>query len=277
MSLYYSCEKFSRYATPALLAWEYCITLDDEMTFFWVPKISSIQCLFFMTRYLPMILGVWDIVPKILMDSDNLYDELARSGLNLQVFLFSWSTVYVVGVIGRLIVIESILILRVWAMSGRRKSVLYFFPVALLLNFGVSLFLYLRYGATSWDQRVYWIPMLVFEIILFTTAVGYGLQGMKVTQILARSRHNFGPKPIMGLLLRDSVFYFVVVAGCYPVYVWLNSEMGLALTSIPITRMLLRLRKRAAEDLNIPATQDIELETLRIANSITEGSLTTHV
>lgn len=80
--------------------------------------------------------------------------------------------------------------------------------------------------------------MLIFEILLFLTAAVYGLRGVKITRILTQACHNFGPKPIMRLLLRDSVFYFVMytqlftfsishsclspsVACCYPVLVLL--------------------------------------------------------
>ncbi len=49
--------------------------------------------------------------------------------------------------------------------------------------------------------------------------------------------------------------------------------MGLTLMSISITRMLLRLRKHAEADLNIPRTQDIELATVQFANPATEASM----
>ncbi len=52
--------------------------------------------------------------------------------------------------------------------------------------------------------------MLLFELIVFLTAIFYGLRGLKATKILTQVRQNFGPKLIMGLLLRDSVFYFLM-------------------------------------------------------------------
>ncbi len=49
--------------------------------------------------------------------------------------------------------------------------------------------------------------------------------------------------------------------------------MGHTLMGISITRMLLRLRKRAEADLNIPRTQDIERATVQFANPATEASM----
>ncbi len=52
--------------------------------------------------------------------------------------------------------------------------------------------------------------MLLFESIVFLKAIFYGVRGVRATVILAQVQQNFGPKPIMGLLLRDSVFYFLI-------------------------------------------------------------------
>ncbi len=52
--------------------------------------------------------------------------------------------------------------------------------------------------------------MLLFELIVFLTTIFYGLHGVKAMKILMQVQQNFGPKPIMGLLLRDSVFYFLM-------------------------------------------------------------------
>ncbi|PBK87078.1 hypothetical protein ARMGADRAFT_1085835 [Armillaria gallica] len=114
--------------------------------------------------------------------------------------------------------------------------------------------------------------MLLFELIVFLMAIAYGFRGVKATKILTQVRQNFGPKPIMGLLLRDSVFYFVVVLCCAPIQAFVDTGLGLSLMSIMRTRMLLRLRKRAKEDLNMARTQDMELGSFRVANPVEELS-----
>ncbi|PBK87088.1 hypothetical protein ARMGADRAFT_1085850 [Armillaria gallica] len=115
--------------------------------------------------------------------------------------------------------------------------------------------------------------MLLFESIVFLTTIFYGVRGVKATVILAQVRQNFGPKPIMGLLLRDSVFYFLIVVCCVPIQAIVNTGLGLSLMSVTITRMLLRLCKRAKEGLTMPRTQDMELESFRVTNPIEEVSI----
>ncbi len=146
--------------------------------------------------------------------------------------------------------------------------------------------------------------MLLFEFIVFLTAVFYGVRGVKATKILTQVRENFGPKPMMGMLLRDSIFYFLMyvtlalspikMSGnlknclafsaasqswhwrCAAIIYYLcrllvlttaqdKSTMGLSFMSITITRMLLRLRKRAKPDLDPTISQDMELATFRVA------------
>ncbi|KAK0202334.1 hypothetical protein DFS33DRAFT_1339262 [Desarmillaria ectypa] len=266
------------YTTTALIVWEYCITLDDEINFFWFSKLSWIKCLFFANRYIRVVLQVGNIIITELgdtrclcpdaMDSWKVYNSTAA-----HVYYFLSCPTSVVYVQLQVLVMESILTLRVWAMSGRRRSVIYVLSFFLLLSTGTSAFLVVG-DETFLSAVIYWIPMLLFEFLLFLTAAIHGLRGVKITRILTQARDNFGPKPIMRLLLRESVLYFAVVACCYPVLVWLterqDNEMGLALMSITVTRMLLRLRKRAETDSNIPHTQDVELETVQFANSATE-------
>ncbi|KAK0432664.1 hypothetical protein EV421DRAFT_1848126, partial [Armillaria borealis] len=115
--------------------------------------------------------------------------------------------------------------------------------------------------------------MLLFELIMFMTAAFYGVRGVKSTKILTQVRQNFGPKPIMALLLRDSVFYSVIILCCFPILAFVDHETGFSLMSITITRMFLRLRKRAKADLNVPCTQDMELESFRVANPVEEVSV----
>ncbi|KAK0432659.1 hypothetical protein EV421DRAFT_1848076 [Armillaria borealis] len=147
------------------------------------------------------------------------------------------------------------------------------FSSLLFLNVAATLAVNLSNNGWSLTLRFYnWFPMLLFELIVFLTAVFYGVRGVKETKILTQVRQNFGPKPIMGLLLRDSAFYFVIVLCCFPILAFVDHEMGLSLMSVTITRMLLRLRKRAKADLNMPHTQDMELESFRVANPVDEVS-----
>ncbi|KAK0452722.1 uncharacterized protein EV420DRAFT_1482032 [Desarmillaria tabescens] len=77
--------------TWSLISWDYLITIDDEVTLFWFSRRSWIKFLFFTTKYL----------------------EIKCGKVTLQ-----------------LLVIESILILRIWAMMGKQQCTSYGFSLA---------------------------------------------------------------------------------------------------------------------------------------------------
>ncbi len=54
------------------------------------------------------------------------------------------------------------------------------------------------------------VPTLMFEIVIFLTAAFQGTRELRNYRILSRAHRNFGPEPIMALILKDSVFYFVM-------------------------------------------------------------------
>ncbi|PBL00074.1 hypothetical protein ARMGADRAFT_1026148 [Armillaria gallica] len=146
---------------------------------------DEIKYLFFVNRYLNIALRIWDVI--------------------------------VIGYkIYQVIVMESILILRVWAIVGRKPNVLVSFSILLFLNVAATLGIYFAMPTTS------------------------------------------------------LTFCYRVLC-CIPILAFVNNEknneIGLSFMSITITRMLLRLRKRAKADLNMPRSQDMELESFRAANS----------
>ncbi|PBK64395.1 hypothetical protein ARMSODRAFT_471631 [Armillaria solidipes] len=239
---------YTFYAEKTVLLWEYLVTVYDEVDLFWSSKLSWIKCLFFVNRYLIIALRIWDIIGYLCILVLNPDSAL-------------YATIQVM-------VMESILILRVWAIVGRKKNVLVSFSILLFLNVAATLGIYFAMP-TSTLTFYYWLPMILFELIMFLTAAVYGVRGMKATKFLTQMRQNFGPKPITGLLLRDSVFYFLIVLCCIPILAFVNNEIGLSLMSMTITRMLLRLRKRAKVDM--PRSQDMELESFRVANPVELG------
>ncbi|PBK58192.1 hypothetical protein ARMSODRAFT_1028455 [Armillaria solidipes] len=92
------------YADTTLVLWEYLVTFDDEADLFWSSKLSWIKCLFFANRYLIIALRIWDIIATI-----------------------------------QIVVMESILVLGVWAIASRRGFLLWFFFCLLFLNMGATL------------------------------------------------------------------------------------------------------------------------------------------
>lgn len=65
----------------------------------------------------------------------------------------------------------------------------------------------------------------------------WGIQSSH-TRILQES-----PRPIMWLMFRDSVLYFLLVLCAVPVMLFMDAQLGLSIMSITVTHMLLRFRK----------------------------------
>ncbi len=78
--------------------------------------------------------------------ANTCYEVLFPSGIIYGAFVieFGGNTIYSLNyvVLLQVLIMESILILRVWAMSGRRRNVLYILSLFLLLSMGASAFLY---------------------------------------------------------------------------------------------------------------------------------------
>lgn len=166
------------------------------------------------------------------------------SYLNPHAYLYGALTLRATATI-QVIVMESILILRVWVIVGRKRNVLLSFSILLFLNVAATLGIYFAMPTTSLTFYYWWgilfvaykfcdwwghdgyfrLPMILFELIMFLTAAFYGVRGMQATNLLTQMRQNFGPKPIMDLLLRDSVFYFLM-------YVTLNPSLSTCLTML---------------------------------------------
>ncbi|PBK87097.1 hypothetical protein ARMGADRAFT_1168710 [Armillaria gallica] len=252
------------YAAGTLILWEYVITVDDEIDLFWSSKLSWIKCLFFANRYLPIALRVWAIIYECFLPSPVCDRRKPYPSDHLCRLILSPDSVVCVTV--QILVMEGILVLRLWAITGRRRFLLGFFCCLLFLSMAATLGVYFFHTTTAPVRLYNWLSMLIFKFIMFLTAVFYRVRGVKATKILTQVRQNFGLKPMMGMLLRDSVFYFLIVLCCIPILALEDkSAMGLSFMSITITRMLLRLRKRAKPDLDLTISQVMELATFRVA------------
>ncbi|KAJ6591225.1 hypothetical protein DFH09DRAFT_1139041 [Mycena vulgaris] len=108
-----------------ILLFDYSLTLNREISLMWSSKWSLPKILFFLSRYSP----VFD-VPVLLyysMVSDLSFEHCAQ----LQAAA-SWGTVFGIAVA------EAILVVRTYALSGRRQGILIFFTALLAAAFLTS-------------------------------------------------------------------------------------------------------------------------------------------
>ncbi|PBK64411.1 hypothetical protein ARMSODRAFT_962226 [Armillaria solidipes] len=210
-----------QYVTWSLILWDYLITLDDEVRLIFSRR-SWIKFLFFASRYMGLVLRIQDIVEEHPDNTDdpmgfyNPYVVMPEDAYNAcAVSTESDSVLYV---IPQLLVMESILILRVWAIMGKRRQILWTFFGLLACTTAVSIVLNLSFLIDTLYMPTpslrYVIPTLIFEAIIFTAAAYHEFKvsgGMKSLLSLSKGPFQHGPKPIMRLIFQGSVLYFISV------------------------------------------------------------------
>ncbi|PBK64393.1 hypothetical protein ARMSODRAFT_471602 [Armillaria solidipes] len=217
-----------QYVTWSLILWDYLITLDDEITLFCFSRRSWIKFLFFANRYMGLVLRIRDIVEEHLNNTDDpmgFYNPCRRVMPEAyKACAVSTESDSVLYVIPQLLVMESILILRVWAIMGKRRWILWTFFGLLACTTAVSIVLNLSFLMDTLNMLTpslrYVLPTLIFEAIIFTAAAYHGFKvsgGMKSLLSLSKGPFQHGPKPIMRLIFQGSVLYFMSVL-CSPTY-----------------------------------------------------------
>ncbi|KAK0468805.1 hypothetical protein IW261DRAFT_1015005 [Armillaria novae-zelandiae] len=302
------------YITWSLIFWDYLITLDDEITFFWSSRRSWIKFLFFANRYIGLLLRVWDIIAMILgiiFETPNPYSEsliaqkefflihlcdklIPESLQALEACIVSVDSGSVLYMSMQLFVIESILVLRIWAILGKRQWALWTYFGLLICSTTASIVLsvwltgcsipitdstyFVMTFTTIW---IYAVPTLIFEAIVFGSAAYHGIKasgGLRPLLLQSKGPFRSGPKPILRLVFQGSILYFIAVLLSLPIMVFLDPRLGITTMSIAVSYMLLGLRKNVLSDPVGPSSQGVELRTLRFtanrALSSEEGEAT---
>ncbi|KAK0224430.1 hypothetical protein EDD85DRAFT_241844 [Armillaria nabsnona] len=244
----------AQYMTWSLILWDYLITLDDEITLFWFSGRSWIKFLFFANRYMGLLLRIWDIIWEHLDNADELFSfRLCRNAISEEAYdacVVGTESSSVLYVTLQLLVIESILVLRIWAIMGKRRWILWTFFSLLVCSTTTSIVLSLQItvGAVSF---FYVIPTLIFEAIIFISAAYHVIKesgGLRSLLLRSRGPFRYGPEPILRLVFQGSVLYFIAALCSLPVMAVLDPRLGITIMGVSATHMLLRLRKRVLSD-----------------------------
>ncbi|PBK87093.1 hypothetical protein ARMGADRAFT_1168707 [Armillaria gallica] len=283
-------REVAQYMTWSLILWDYLITLDDEVrpycilpmldspltglkiTLFWFSKRSWIKFLFFANRYMGLVLRIWDIIWEHLENADELFSyHLCEEAIATMsegayeacaVVTESASVLYVTM---QLLVIESILVLRIWAIMGKRRWILCTFFVLLVCSTAGSIVLNVNLFVLEASLQ-YVIPTLIFEAIIFVSSAYHVLKesgGLRSLLLRSKGPFRYGPEPILRLVFQGSVLYFIAVLCSLPVMGLLDPRLGITIMSVTTTHMLLRLRKKVLSDTVGSPSQKVELTTFR--------------
>ncbi|PBK64406.1 hypothetical protein ARMSODRAFT_471893 [Armillaria solidipes] len=271
----------AQYMTWSLILWDYLITLDDEITLFWFSRRSWIKFLFFANRYMGLVLRIWDIIWEHLENADVLFsyhicEKFVLSEGAYEACYVGTESVSVLYVTMQLLVIESILVLRIWAIMGKRRQILWTFFGLLVCSTTASVLLSIYLGsATAFTEYV--IPTIIFEAIMFISAAYHGIKqsgGVRSLLLRGTSPFQYGPTPILRVVFQGSVLYFTTALCSLPVMAFLDPRLGLTIMSVTINHMLLHLRKQVVSDTVGMSSQKVELTTFR---ATTNGAMSLEV
>ncbi|KAJ6478543.1 hypothetical protein C8R47DRAFT_1138733 [Mycena vitilis] len=247
-------------AATALIAHDYLLTLDREIAFFWYTptgRWTLARYLFFLNRYFPLFaisLNTWALL------STEITEHFCYVWVHFLVISFGAVEIFV---------IQLILITRIYAMYSRNKTLLWVLCILFVLcaAAAVTTAAIAVSGSPSTNEPLpgviicaslippkniwsFWIPILVFESILFLLAVNKSIRHVYKNPLGETLTTNF-----LRIILRDSVVYYFAILVAYMInaLIWrfgapslLDVFHGMALSFVSMAggRMLMNLRER---------------------------------
>ncbi|KAJ7242102.1 hypothetical protein C8J57DRAFT_72058 [Mycena rebaudengoi] len=197
--------RYMHVANLTILLFDYLLTMDLEVSLMWSSRWSTSKVLYFMSRYTPFfdvpVLLYYSTVPNI---SAKLCSQLYEG--------VSWGTI--VGVA----VAEAILVVRTYALSGRKRGVLLVFTsfwASALTTTIVLLVLFLR-GVSYGPPPIPGLPgcyfaagNVVFVAIPFVLVLLNETAIMGYTLWLGVKTYRHSNNPFVAILFHDGISYYV--------------------------------------------------------------------
>jgi len=225
---------YAALSAACIVLYEYLITLDDEIHLIWNSSWSSIKILFLLNRYHALVAVAVNVYG--LLGPSTLTQSFCNNFFRWQ----GWTEIITC------ILADGILQLRLYAMYYLDKRIL-----ALMLTcFGISMFVAggiltntlsnihalavpsplggMICYPSHLPERFYlfWIPLLLFECLLWGLAMMRGLQTLRYTG-------SFGRK-LMIILIRDSLVYFFAIFMTYTVSLLVHILARVTLLEVPM-------------------------------------------
>jgi len=212
-------SRYASLAASSIIVYDHLLTLDNEFELIWQSSWSIGKALFFINRYYSLISV---IINNYFLFGTNLTDSGCRKFFYWQ----GWT-----GLIACMIA-ETILQMRLYAMYFLDKKILCLMVGTFILTSAsaATVITVALNQMTALSQvplvvpsmafcipmaippyiYAFWIPILAFETLLFVLAVLRGIQTYRHTGSTFQSN-----KRLVGLLIRDSIAYYVVMFATY--------------------------------------------------------------
>ncbi|KDR66288.1 hypothetical protein GALMADRAFT_273672 [Galerina marginata CBS 339.88] len=257
--------RYAQLATGSIIIFDHLITFDEEVTLVWSSAWSITKVLFLTTRYYVLTAMIFDnyafFVPT-------LTDSVGHQFLRWQ----GWTGLFVG------MMTQGTLQIRIYAIHLLDKKILALMLVCFTASSATSAWVLGRAlssftasaipvseglfcVATTWSPHFYtfWIPTLCFESLLCFLAL---LRGLRMLKFAGFSFYQ-NRQELMGVLIRDSVLYFLTVGATYficiiflalaaPAFWELPVGFSVAFPSILANRMVLNIRRANAKTALFP-------------------------
>ncbi|KAF8215607.1 hypothetical protein K438DRAFT_1798951 [Mycena galopus ATCC 62051] len=268
-----------------LSVYEWVITLDEEIKYFWTGSWGMSRMLFLLNRYLSPAIS---ILALFCVSLRNPGPEFCKRGIQ---------TLFIISIVA-LGVVQAMLVVRVWYLFSQSRSTRIAMIASFILTNLVSLYFAILAGiqlditANLTQLHLYgcratrparfwrlWLPSLILHTLLYSLTVFRAL----------RNRRIFKEAPILKRLLRDGgFFYFVVfisvlftgIGSFLSQYPTINipaifSNFTVATTSIAASRVMLSIHSLAAKLGSDSAwlLNNIELSRVPWRQGATEGEI----
>ncbi|KAF8626139.1 hypothetical protein AX15_005075 [Amanita polypyramis BW_CC] len=253
--------KYVNVATLTVFVVDYIATLDFELEYMWPLKWNLVSVLFLLTRYLPAL--------------DMAVTLYTQHAINItQPLCSALATTYVWLIYAGMAVAEGLLILRVWALSGRGRKLSVFLLAVYIGSFAASAIkIYLSLKTVqvsvvmiplpgnpvvcytkSYDQQLYlyWVCMIIVDAVSCVLLLMQLVNAFKIG----------GLTNLMRVVYRDGVIFYIVLL-CFSVVnifaiVVLTADISSLLTAperiihaVLAGRVVLQTRHQVHEDKQI--------------------------
>ncbi|KZS96442.1 hypothetical protein SISNIDRAFT_547848 [Sistotremastrum niveocremeum HHB9708] len=279
----YTVAEQTKVAALAVLLYDWMLTFDREVKYFWKLEFSIPRILYFTSRYLPIIAELLNVVVQ----------SLPRPSVNVcQYWLGSWTS----GThTAEIFIVQMILSYRIYAVYECNRRLLIYLSILLLCtSTAATATLSMQVQATKGTLTnepapgiylcdvtakltyiwAYWIPILIFETVVFGLMAHKALNQWGVKLLQPKASPSVGEKMVT-VLFYDSFIYFVSVLAVFTTLTFLfrytsenvfNTAHGpsFAIISILANRMLLNLPSTYElahrDECNVPTLQSMKFE-----------------
>ncbi|KAJ7064947.1 hypothetical protein C8F01DRAFT_782126 [Mycena amicta] len=255
-------DRSANLSALSLFLWDYCLTFPEELHYFWGARWSFVKLLFFVNRYFTFVLVVFSVFFDV-------YSTPASSTCLV------WAQFEVFTTLFCAFVVEVVMQVRLYALYGHDKRVIF---VVSMLCLG-ELMSMVSLSIAKFDPSLaglaqvpgpdgpyvlpfcnnvipnnffpYWVAFMVFDVIILFLVARKAYNHYKM---LPDRTWREASQTLLGVLARDSVFYFVCNVAVFlgTTFLWRFGAKGLATIAnswsivVPSTsagRLMLNIRK----------------------------------